>query len=195
MALVLAVLMLGVLAAAQCAQIPDRSDISNDIATLEDEQWEAKMPQDTISIACRPDMMHITITLARLEEELYNKHSYFNGIVYPAGLGTNSSCLREYRNARGDLQYSLPLRSCNTMANDKVSVLRKRFDPDLIPCLVTSTTLTPTTRSSRSGGDWVASRAALCAAVPARPKLVLRLPIRHFYVAVQSYFSQQQLLQ
>ncbi|KOB79468.1 Cuticlin, partial [Operophtera brumata] len=30
----------------------------------------------------------------------------FNGIVYPAGLGSNSSCLREYVSRRGDLQYS-----------------------------------------------------------------------------------------
>lgn len=47
----------------------------------------------------------------------------FNGIVYPAGLGSNSSCLREYVSERGDLHYTLPLRGCNTMSNDNVSNL------------------------------------------------------------------------
>nr|XP_032525248.1 uncharacterized protein LOC116776219 isoform X2 [Danaus plexippus plexippus] len=61
--------------------------------------------------------MHVTISLAhtRHPNSIYDT---FNGIVYPAGLGSNSTCLREYVSARGDLQYTLPLKGCNTMSTD-----------------------------------------------------------------------------
>ncbi|XP_047038231.1 cuticlin-4 isoform X2 [Helicoverpa zea] len=61
--------------------------------------------------------MHVTVSLSSTHgrNSIYDT---FNGIVYPAGLGSNSSCLREYVSEKGDLHYTLPLRGCNTMSND-----------------------------------------------------------------------------
>ena len=61
-------------------------------------------------------------TLSKHPSLTHSVYDSFNGIVYPAGLGSNSSCLREYVSERGDLQYTLPLRGCNTMSNDNVSI-------------------------------------------------------------------------
>lgn len=45
----------------------------------------------------------------------------FNGMIYPKGLSKNSSCMAEYTEA-GNFTYSLPLRACNTMSTDVVSL-------------------------------------------------------------------------
>jgi hypothetical protein len=47
----------------------------------------------------------------------------FNGMIYPKGLSKNSSCMSEFIHQRSPIRYRLPLRSCNTMSTDLVSVL------------------------------------------------------------------------
>ncbi|KAJ2938170.1 hypothetical protein O0L34_g18510 [Tuta absoluta] len=101
-------------------QIPPSTELSTSTVQSATEAdttpWpHAVAPLDTLTVACERDSMHITISLAQNENSIYET---FNGIVYPAGLGSNSSCLREYVSARGDLQYTLPLRGCNTMSTD-----------------------------------------------------------------------------
>ncbi|XP_073964930.1 zona pellucida domain-containing protein piopio [Choristoneura fumiferana] len=111
------------LATARAKQIPSDTELSTTaIATATEEDttaWPGSLaPLDTLAVACERDSMHVTVTLARnsvLDESDYDT---FNGIVYPAGLGSNSSCLREYVAARGDLQYTVPLKGCNTMSTD-----------------------------------------------------------------------------
>ncbi|XP_037871362.1 uncharacterized protein LOC101735576 [Bombyx mori] len=73
---------------------------------------------DSLTVACEKDSMQVTITLAKRDPEINSIYDIFNGIVYPAGLGSNSSCLREYVAERGDLQYTVPLKGCNTMSTD-----------------------------------------------------------------------------
>ncbi|XP_072937826.1 cuticlin-4 isoform X2 [Epargyreus clarus] len=85
---------------------PDETDV-----------WQGPLaPLDSLTVACERENMHVTISLAHTHvNSLYDT---FNGIVYPAGLGSNSTCLREYVSASGDLQYTLPLKGCNTMSTD-----------------------------------------------------------------------------
>lgn len=67
---------------------------------------------------------------------------HFSGMVYPKGLSKNSTCLSEYRfvyylqwpmlccllthaiyrDHKGSIKYKLPLRSCNTMPQETVSI-------------------------------------------------------------------------
>ncbi|UYV69002.1 hypothetical protein LAZ67_6001981 [Cordylochernes scorpioides] len=49
----------------------------------------------------------------------------FNGMIYPKGLSKNASCMAEY-SGEEDIQYSLPLRSCNTMSMDLI--IRKQIE-------------------------------------------------------------------
>lgn len=46
----------------------------------------------------------------------------FHGLVYPRGLSKNSTCLQEYRSQPAPITYNLPLRSCNTMPTELVSL-------------------------------------------------------------------------
>ncbi|KAL1132322.1 hypothetical protein AAG570_010278 [Ranatra chinensis] len=41
----------------------------------------------------------------------------FDGMIYPRGLGRNSSCMTQYRHQRGPVTYQLPLSACNTMSS------------------------------------------------------------------------------
>ncbi|XP_028967988.1 cuticlin-1-like [Galendromus occidentalis] len=61
-----------------------------------------------IEVECDPDAITIQLRGAR----------NFNGMIYPKGLSTNSSCMAQYNNVGGNLVYKLPLRSCNTMSTD-----------------------------------------------------------------------------
>ncbi|XP_037301630.1 uncharacterized protein LOC115440267 [Manduca sexta] len=114
-------LLSALLATARSKQLPPSSDLSSTtVATVTEtdvSEWPGSLaPLDTISVACERDNMHVTVSLARAHEN--SIYDTFNGIVYPAGLGSNSSCLREYVSERGDLQYTLPLKGCNTMSTD-----------------------------------------------------------------------------
>ncbi|XP_050669243.1 cuticlin-4 isoform X1 [Leptidea sinapis] len=105
---------------ARSKQLPSTTEISTTAVssiTDQDSEWSADLaPLDTLAIACEKDNMHVTISLA--QNHANSVYDTFNGIVYPAGLGSNSSCLREYVSARGDLQYTVPLKGCNTMSTD-----------------------------------------------------------------------------
>ncbi|KAL4712216.1 hypothetical protein ACJJTC_011077 [Scirpophaga incertulas] len=116
-------LLVALCATARCKQLPQKEMPTSTALATEEETttWAGSVaPLDKLAVACERDSMHITITLAQAVEafEPNSVFDTFNGIVYPAGLGSNSSCLREYEGARGDLQYTLPLMGCNTMATD-----------------------------------------------------------------------------
>ncbi|XP_032525246.1 cuticlin-4 [Danaus plexippus] len=107
-------------ATARSKQIPPHTELATTTVATATElsEWPAALaPLDTLTVTCEKENMHVTISLAhtRHPNSIYDT---FNGIVYPAGLGSNSTCLREYVSARGDLQYTLPLKGCNTMSTD-----------------------------------------------------------------------------
>lgn len=104
------------LATVRSKQLPSSTEKTGTATEAETTTWPGSVaPLDTITVACEKDSMHVTVILSRTYSSSYDM---FNGIVYPAGLGSNSTCLREYVSKRGDLQYTLPLRGCNTMSND-----------------------------------------------------------------------------
>ncbi|XP_034838633.1 uncharacterized protein pio [Maniola hyperantus] len=109
-------------AAARSKQIPSNTELATTTVATATEaitDWpEALAPLDTLAVACEKDNMHVTVSLAHTLSHPNSIYDTFNGIVYPAGLGTNSTCLREYVSAKGDLQYTLPLKGCNTMSTD-----------------------------------------------------------------------------
>lgn len=118
--------LMALVATARSKQLPKVKDTQITTVALaesvdETTPWPgAVAPLDSLAVACERDSMHITVTLAQTQSSFDSNSIFdaFNGIVYPAGLGSNSSCLREYEGARGDLQYTLPLMGCNTMATD-----------------------------------------------------------------------------
>lgn len=65
-----------------------------------------------------PDPVHIECNSNSIMVTLNSKD--FNGMIYPKGLSTNSSCMIEY-NQVSNVTYVLPLRACNTMSADVVS--------------------------------------------------------------------------
>ncbi|KAG7312717.1 hypothetical protein JYU34_001088 [Plutella xylostella] len=112
--------LLATAATARLKQLPSTTELATTVATATDSgSWPGALaPLDTLTVSCQPDSMHVTVALAPTSHAERYSSSTFSGIVYPAGLGSNSSCLREYVAASGDLQYQLPLRGCNTMAKD-----------------------------------------------------------------------------
>ncbi len=66
-----------------------------------------------VRVSCNSD--DITLTISTLVDS-------FNGLIYPKGLSKNSTCMSEYIAEEGALVYVMPLRSCNTMATDVVSI-------------------------------------------------------------------------
>lgn len=64
-------------------------------------------PGSDVHIECNSNNIQVTINTA----------STFNGMIYPKGLSTNSSCMVEF-NSQDNVTYVLPLRSCNTMSTD-----------------------------------------------------------------------------
>ncbi|XP_022646451.1 cuticlin-1-like isoform X2 [Varroa destructor] len=68
-----------------------------------------KTSSRNIEVECDPDAITIQLRGTR----------NFNGMIYPKGLSTNSSCMMQYSKGISDsLVYKLPLRSCNTMSTD-----------------------------------------------------------------------------
>ncbi|KAJ8707141.1 hypothetical protein PYW08_011275 [Mythimna loreyi] len=115
-------LMTVLVATARSKQLPSSTELATTTVGTATEAdttaWPGSVaPLDTLTVACEKDSMHVTVSLAATHGR-NSVYDSFNGIVYPAGLGSNSSCLREYVSERGDLQYTLPLRGCNTMSND-----------------------------------------------------------------------------
>lgn len=48
----------------------------------------------------------------------------FTGMVYPRGLSKNSTCMGEWIRKASPVQYTLPLRGCNTMSTELVSAFK-----------------------------------------------------------------------
>lgn len=65
---------------------------------------------------CNSNAIHIALIAPHL----------FNGMIYPKGLSKNSSCMHEYYDVN-EFNYTLPLRACNTMSMDVVSVVLMVF--------------------------------------------------------------------
>lgn len=63
--------------------------------------------------------MHIECNSNNILVTLKSEGS-FNGMIYPKGLSTNSTCMVEYKHV-DSVTYLLPLRACNTMSADVVS--------------------------------------------------------------------------
>ncbi|XP_022248308.1 uncharacterized protein LOC106464816 [Limulus polyphemus] len=61
-----------------------------------------------IGIQCHSNNIQVTIATG----------TNFNGMVYPKGLSKNSTCMVEYSTSGGQVIYTLPLHSCNTMNTD-----------------------------------------------------------------------------
>ncbi len=62
----------------------------------------------------------ITLTIATFVKS-------FNGMIYPKGLSKNSTCMTEYIDQGDTIVYKLPLRSCNTMSTDVVSIIKEIY--------------------------------------------------------------------
>ena len=65
-----------------------------------------------VKVKCNSE--DITVSVGILGENA------FNGMIYPKGLSKNSTCMTEYIQAEGSVDYVIPLRSCNTMSTDVV---------------------------------------------------------------------------
>src|SRR6266576_2002677 len=77
-----------------------------------DIQYDIEPPQD-IRVQCNLNEILVSVDTV---------HNVFNGMIYPMGLSKNSSCMTEYSHNYGPVKYRLPLRSCNTMSTQLVSV-------------------------------------------------------------------------
>jgi len=64
---------------------------------------------EDVRVFCNNDDITLSLTI---------RGAFFNGMIYPKGLSKNSTCMTEYINKQGKIQYTLPLRSCNTMSTD-----------------------------------------------------------------------------
>ena len=64
-----------------------------------------------VNVECNSNDIRITL----------NAPHPFNGMIYPKGLSKNSSCMAEYTSAT-NFTYQLPLRACNTMSSEVVSI-------------------------------------------------------------------------
>ncbi|XP_057662554.1 cuticlin-4 [Diorhabda carinulata] len=62
-----------------------------------------------IRVQCNNDEIVVSIT---------TKSGRFNGMVYPRGLSKNSTCMGEWIHKKSPIEYTLPLRGCNTMSTD-----------------------------------------------------------------------------
>lgn len=65
-------------------------------------------PLSDVNIECNSNNIRVKIVTG----------ADFNGMIYPKGLSKNSTCLVEYNHAGSTVEYTLPLRSCNTMNHD-----------------------------------------------------------------------------
>lgn len=60
--------------------------------------------------------MRITCDDQQIHVSIDTNSDRFTGMIYPRGLSKNSTCLMEFTDQKSPLQYTLPLRSCNTMS-------------------------------------------------------------------------------
>ncbi|KAI5702601.1 hypothetical protein M8J75_001945 [Diaphorina citri] len=60
--------------------------------------------------------MRITCNDKEIHVSIDTNSERFTGMIYPRGLSKNSTCLMEFTDQKSPVQYTLPLRSCNTMS-------------------------------------------------------------------------------
>lgn len=60
--------------------------------------------------------MRITCNDKEIHVAIDTNNEHFTGMIYPRGLSKNSTCLQEFTNQKSPIEYTLPLRSCNTMS-------------------------------------------------------------------------------
>ncbi len=68
-----------------------------------------------VRVVCKQDEIALQVTTSL---------PVFNGMIYPKGLAKNSTCMTEYMQHSGIIEYTLPLHSCNTMSTETVIELR-----------------------------------------------------------------------
>lgn len=85
------------------------------IGDLSDNEIQEKLEKDKndivedVRVLCNSEDITLQLTVSS---------DTFNGMIYPKGLSKNSTCMTEYILQEGLITYTLPLRSCNTMATD-----------------------------------------------------------------------------
>lgn len=62
-----------------------------------------------VKVNCRSESMSITVE---------SPAGIFDGMIYPRGLGRNTSCMSLYTQASSPISYNLPLSACNTMSSN-----------------------------------------------------------------------------
>ncbi|CAG9835377.1 unnamed protein product [Diabrotica balteata] len=82
---------------------------STAIATIIPSSTSAPEVASDVRVQCNNDQIVINIGTIS---------GRFNGMVYPRGLSKNSSCLGEWIETKTPIEYTLPLRGCNTMSTD-----------------------------------------------------------------------------
>lgn len=104
--------------AAKVNQIPDSSsssfsttttDLPKEEEDVEKEHYKKQNVVKDVRVFCNSHDITISIM---------TETKTFNGMIYPKGLSKNSTCMTEYIKADGPVNYTLPLRSCNTMNTD-----------------------------------------------------------------------------
>jgi len=85
------------------------------VGDLDNNELEEKVEKDKndivedVRVFCNSEDITLQLTVSS---------DNFNGMIYPKGLSKNSTCMTEYILQEGLITYTLPLRSCNTMATD-----------------------------------------------------------------------------
>jgi len=96
-----------------CPSLGQLTGDNKDLAKLKEKFKEnEKKANDVVAnvgVTCNSESIRITLTTST---------DFFNGMIYPKGLSKNSSCMMEYIQQEGLIEYDIPLRSCNTMSTD-----------------------------------------------------------------------------
>lgn len=75
--------------------------------------------------------VHVACNSNEIIVSISTRSGRFNGMIYPRGLSKNSTCMGEWVQRPSPVQYTLPLRGCNTMSTELVS-----FRCNLIFCIL-----------------------------------------------------------
>lgn len=65
--------------------------------------------------------VHVSCNSDEIVVSISTRSGRFNGMIYPKGLSKNSTCMGEWVQRPSPIQYTLPLRGCNTMSTELVS--------------------------------------------------------------------------
>lgn len=65
--------------------------------------------------------VHVACNSNEIIVSISTSSGRFNGMIYPRGLSKNSTCMGEWVQRPSPVQYTLPLRGCNTMSTELVS--------------------------------------------------------------------------